>query len=90
VTAIAEYDDAKAMEFFRTFARELRDAIWAFHERRTGKETKEQLLEMYLDRVEAIEEICKQQHRAIDHLNGKPVAPQAHMAEVALHGRGGQ
>ena len=76
-------------EIFMKFAREIRDLVWSFHEYRGGTETEEELLELYLGLLEAMDDRVLQQRRTIHFLQGKPVKPMVHEARAIVTGRGG-
>lgn len=71
---------------FNRFARELRDLVWSIHEHRTGEESKEQILTLYMELCDTIIDQCTQQQRAIRFMRGEKVEPQVHYAKAVVSG----
>jgi len=71
---------------FKLFARELRDLVWGIQEYRTGQETKQEILTLYLSVCDHLIDQITQQKRAIAVMRGEKVEPMTHYAKAVVTG----
>ena len=84
-------EDKRFLSVIQDMARDIEAGLVAYNRSVNGNNGRERI-ELHLRYLDALSDTISQQRRAIDFMQGKPVAPQTHFGEgvlIAVGGHGG-
>lgn len=82
-------EDMTHLQILDALQREIFDLLANFNARASGQTDKGYLVELRLEQNQNIVELLRQQNRALRHMIGEAVPPEAHEANAVLLGIGG-
>jgi hypothetical protein len=81
--------DMQHMAVFESYQKEIYDTLAEYRARASGVTDKLQLIQLYIDQNEAVNEVLRKQHRAFRWMRGEKVESEHHLVYAQIDGRGG-